>query len=161
MKTIMHLYRDKVTITEREELMPLMKSNRIHVAASTATGIIYSNLSKEVLDDFISRNVEAQPNLFLLKLALELAPEVKTVSDLKIGEDDTVSIEETVEANVLMINKGRMVIIAGLNGKLYTNNALAAKQCIHEDVLNGELNACLLERAITVKGMVECKLEIE
>ena len=161
MKPIMHLYSDKVTITDKKELMPLMKSSTIHVAASRESGVIYINVSKEELDDFVSKNILTRPNLMLLKLATEIAPEVKTVPSLRIADDDTVSVEETSKANVLMINKSRMLIIAGIDGKIYTNYESAAKKCVQDDVDKGEFAACLLKELIDMDGLTECDLKIE
>lgn len=158
----MHLYSDKVTITDKEELMPLMKGSTIHVAASEKSGIIYTNVSKEELDDFIHRNIKTQSNLMFLKLAVEIAPEVKTVPDLRIADDDTVFVEETSKADVLMISKDRMIIIAGVDGKkIYTNNAPATEKCVEDDVENGEFSACLLKVIIDVEGLIECELKAE
>ena len=159
MKPIMHLYSDKVMITDKRELMPLMKGSTIHVAASRKSGIIYTNVSKEDLDDFIAENMKTQSNLMLLKLAIEIAPEVKTVPNLRIADDDTVFVEETLNANVLMTNKVRVVVIAGVEGKLYTNNAAAAKECVEEDVINGEFSAALLKTLIDLEGLTECELQ--
>lgn len=83
---------------------------------------------KKDLDEFISENVGTRPNFILLGLAIAMAQEVKTVPDLRIADDDTVSIEKTSEADLLMINKGRNIIIVGVEGKLYTNNVAAAKK---------------------------------
>lgn len=157
----MHLYSDKVTITDKRELMPLMKSSTVHVAASEKSGIMYTNVSKEDLDDFISRNIETRPNVALLKLAVSIAPEIKTVPDLRIADDDTVFVEETLKADVLMINKVQVVVIAGVEGKLYTNNVLAAKKCVQDDVINGEFSAFLLETLIDMEGLTECELQGE
>lgn len=160
MKPIMHLYSDKVTITDKKELMPLMKGSNIHVAASEKSGIIYINVSKEELDNFISKNIGVQSNLMLLKLAVDIAPEVKTVPDLRII-NDTVVVEETSKADVLMINKVRMIVIAEIDGKLYTNNALAAEKCVQDDVINGEFSAFLLKALIDLEGLTECELKVE
>jgi len=156
----MHLYSDKVTITDKEELMPLMKSSTIHVAASKESGIIYTNVSEEDLNDFISENIGIQPNLMLLKLAVEIAPEVKTVPDLRII-NDTVSIEETLKADVLMINKAERLLVVGVEGKIYTNNIECAKECIQMDADNGEFAACLLQSIISTSGLTECELQVE
>lgn len=155
----MHLYSDKVTITDKRELMPLMKDSTVHVAASRKSGIMYTNVSKEDLDDFISRNIGVRPNVVLLKLAVSVASEIKTVPDLRIADDDTVFVEETLKADVLMINKVRVVVIVGVEGKLYTNNVLAAKECVEEDVINGEFSACLLKTLIDLEGLIECELK--
>lgn len=157
----MHLYSDKVTITDKRELLPLMKDSTIHVAASRKSGIMYTNVSKEDLSDFISKNIEARPNLIFLKLAVSIAPEIKTVPTLRIADDDTVFVEETLEANVLMTNTDRVVVIAGVEGKLYTNNVSAAKECVEEDVINGESSACMLKTLIDLKGLTECELQGE
>jgi hypothetical protein len=161
MKPIMHLYSDKVTITDKRELMPLVKSSTVHVAASRKSGIMYTNVSKEYLDDFISRNIETHPSVTLLKLAVSIATEIKTVPDLRIADDDTVFVEETLKADVLMTNKVRVVVIVGVEGKLYTNNVAAAKECIEEDVINGELSAALLKTLIDLEGLTECELQGE
>ena len=161
MKPIMHLYSDKVTITDKRELVPLMKSSTIHVAASRKSGIMYTNVSKEELNDFIAENIETRPNLGLLKLAVSVAPEIKTVPDLQIADDDTVFVEETLKADVLMINKVQVVVIAGVEGKLYTNDVAAAKECVEEDVINGEFSASLLKTLIDLEGLTECELQCE
>lgn len=161
MKPIMHLYSDKVTITDKRELLPLMKGSTIHVAASRESGIIYTNVSEEDLDDFIYRNIEAQPNLTLLKLAVDIAPEMKTISDLRIADDDTVFVEETLKANVLMINKAERLLIVGVEGKIYTNDVLAAKKCVMDDAINGEVGARLLKELIDADGLTECELQVE
>jgi hypothetical protein len=161
MKPIMHLYSDKVTITDKKELLPLMKGSIIHVAASRESGIIYTNVSKEELDEFIFKNIATQSNLMLVKLAISLAPEVKTVPDLRIADDDTVSIEETSEATVLMINRSQRIIIVEVDCKLYTNNVLAAKKCVMDDVINGEFSAHMLKEAIDMAGLTECEMQAE
>lgn len=155
----MHLYSDKVTITDKRELMPLMKGSTVNVAASRKSGIIYTNVSKEDLINFIAENMKIQSNLMLLKLAVEIAPEVKTVPNLRIADDDTVFVEETLNANVLMTNKVRVVVIVGVEGKLYTNDVAAAKECIEEDVINGEFSAALLKTLIDLEGLTECELQ--
>jgi hypothetical protein len=136
-----------------------MKGSTIHVAASRKSGIIYTNVSKEELNDFIAKNMKIQSNLMLLKLAIEIAPEVKTVPNLRIADDDTVFVEETLNANVLMTNKVRVVVIVGVEGKLYTNNVAAAKECVEEDVINGEFSAALLKTLIDADGLTECELQ--
>ena len=156
----MHLYSDKVTITDKRELLPLMKSSTIHVAASEKSGVIYANVSKEDLDEFIAKNIRTQSGLMLLKLALDLAPEIKTVPDLRIADDHTVSIEETLKADVLMTNASKVVIIAEAGGKIYTNDAVAANQCVHDDIVNKEAPAFSLKRLIDLQGgLVECELQ--
>jgi len=157
----MHLYSDKVTITDKRELLPLVKSSTVHVAASRKSGIMYTNVSKEDLNDFISRNIEARPTLMFLKLAVSVAPEIKTVPDLRIADDDTVFVEETLKADVLMINKVQVVVIAGVEGKLYTNNVSVAKKCVEDDVINGELGAAMLKTLIDLAGLTECELQAE
>lgn len=156
----MHLYNDKVMITDKKELMPLMKGSVINVAASEKSGIIYTNVSKEELNDFISRNIGVQSNLIFLKLAIEIALEIKTVPDLQII-NDTMVVEETSKADVLMINRGRMIVVVGVEGKIYTNNALDAEKCIQDDISNGEINACLLKALIDMEGLIECELKVE
>lgn len=157
----MHLYSDKITITDKKELMPLAKTDNIHVAGSVNPRVIYTNVSKEDLDEFISKNMETQPSLMILKLAVDIAQEVKTVPNLRIADDDTVSIEKTSKADVFMINKGRSVVIVEVDGKIYTNNVLAAKKCIMDDIVNGEFAACMLKTLIDLKGLIECELEVE
>jgi hypothetical protein len=162
MKPIMHLYSDKVTITDKRELMPLMKSSTIHVAASGKSGVIYTNVSKEALDEFIDKNMKIQSNLMLLKLAVDIAPEIKTVCTLRIADDHTVSIEETLKADVLMTNARKVVIIAEAGGKIYTNDAVAANQCVHDDIVNKEAPAFALKSLIDLQGgLVECELQPE
>lgn len=157
----MNLYSNKVTITDKRELKPFMRSSNIHVAGSVEPRVIYTNVPKKDLDEFISENVGTRPNLILLGLAIAMAQEVKTVPDLRIADDDTVSIEKTSEADLLMIDKGRNIIIVGVEGKLYTNNVAAAKKCVEDDVENGEFTACLLKALIDMEGLIECEMKVE
>lgn len=156
----MNLYSDKITITDKKELTPLAKTDNIHVAGGVNPRVIYTNVSKEDLDEFISKKMETQPSLMILKLAIDIAQEVKTVPDLRII-NDTVSIEKTSKADVFMINKGRSVVIVGVDGKIYTNNVLAAKKCIIDDIVNGDFAACMLKALIDLKGLIECELKVE
>lgn len=156
----MHLYSDKVTITDKRELMPLMKGSTIHVAASKESGIIYTNVLKEDLINFISENIEKQSNLMILKLAIIAAPEVKTVCDLRIV-DDKVFVIETVEADILMINEVKQLLIVGVEGKIYTNNIELAKKYIQKDANAGEFGAYLLQSLISMSGLNECDLQIK
>lgn len=161
MKPIMHLYSDKVTITDKRELMPLMKGSTVHVAASKESGIIYTNVSEEDLNDFIAENMKIQSNLMLLKLAVNIAPEVKTVPNLRIADDDTVFVEETSISDLLMINKAERLLIVGIEGKIYTNNVKLAKEYVQKDADNGEFGACLLQSVISMSGLIECDLQVE
>ena len=157
----MHLYSDKVMITDKRELMPLAKTDNICVAGSTESAIIYTNVSKEALDKFVVKELQSNPRFALLKLAIDLSDEIKTIPDLKISEDDKVFVEDTVKAKVLMTNKFHQLIIVGVNGKIYTNNAKIAKLCIQRDLDDGEVSARLLSKLIEVTGgLIECEMRV-
>lgn len=158
----MHLYSDKVTITDKRELLPLAKTAGVYVAGSPESGIIYTNVSKEALNKLIVEGIQSNPRLGLLKLAIEMSDEIKTIPDLKISEEGKVAVEDTVKADVLMTNRGLQLIIVGANGKVYTNNSKIANLCIQRDLDNGEIEAHLLSMLIEkTGGLVECEMEVE
>lgn len=162
MKPIMNLYSDKVTITDKKELLPFANCNDFVVAGNN--GIIYSSVSKDVLEKIILERMPSQPSLALLKLAIDLFDEVKVVPDLKII-DDKVSIMATEKATVLMTNHGVCLIIAECYGKIYTNNVEAANLCIQRDFISRDpqvrLSAVLLKKLIRLKGgLVECEMKV-
>lgn len=158
----MHLYSDKVTITDKRELLPLAKTNNVYVAGSPESGIIYTNVSKETLDKLIVEGIKSSPHFALLKLAIDMSDEIKTIPDLEISEEGKVVVEDTFKAMVLMTNRAFQLIIVGVEGKVYTNKAEIAKQCIQRDLDNGEIDACLLSTLIKATGgLVECELKVE
>lgn len=162
MKPIMHLYSDKVTITDKKELLPFAKCNDFVVAGKN--GIIYSSVSKEVLEEIILKRMPIQPKLALLKLAIDLSDEVKVIPDLEII-DDKVSIMATEQAEVLMTNRGFKLCIVECYGKIYTNDVETANLCIQRDLgsCDPEAHACatLLKMMIGLKGgLVECELKV-
>jgi hypothetical protein len=163
MKPIMNLYSDKVTITDKKELLPFAKCNDFVVAGKN--GIIYSSVSKEVLEEIILERMPIQPELALLKLAIDLSDEVKVIPDLKII-DDKVSIMATEQAEVLMTNSGFFnLCIVECYGKIYTNNVKVANLCIQHDLDSRDpethASATLLKMLIGLKGgLVECELKV-
>lgn len=161
MKPIMHLYSDKVTITDKRELLPLAKTDSICIAGSPESGIIYTNVSKETLDKLIVEGIQSNPRLGLLKLAIEMSNEIKTIPNLKISEEGKVVVEDTVRAKVLMTNRLFQLIIVGVDGKVYTNDTKIANMCIQRDLNNGEIEARLLSKLIEVTGgLVECEMKV-
>lgn len=161
MKPIMYLYSDKVMITDKRELMPLAKKDNVYVAGSPESGIIYTNVSKEALDKLIVEGIKSSPDFALLKLAIDMSDEIKIIPDLEISEEGKVVVEETFKATVLMTNRAFQLIIVGVEGKVYTNKAKIAKQCIQHDLDNGEVPARLLSKLIEVTGgLVECEMKV-
>lgn len=163
MKPIMNLYSDKVTITDKKELLPLAKCNDFVVAGSK-NGIVYSSVPKEVLEKIILERMPSQPELALLKLAVDIASEIKIIPDLKII-DDKVSIMATEKARVLMTNRGAHLIIAKCYDKIYTNNVEAANRCMQRDLNDdnpqASSNAALLKMLIGLRGgLVECEMKV-
>lgn len=159
----MHLYRDKVTITDEKELLPLAKCNDFVVAGSK-NGIIYSSVPKDVLEKIVLERIPDQPGLGLLKLAIDISDEIKVIPDLQII-DDKVSIIATEKADVLMTNRGACLIIVECCGKIYTNNVKAADLCIRHDFLSHDpqahASAALLQMLIRLKGgLTECEMKV-
>jgi len=157
----MNLYSDKVMITDKRELMPLAKTDNVCVAGSPESGIIYTNVSKEALDKLIVEGIQSNPLFALLKLAIDMSDEIKTIPDLEISEEGKVTVEETFKARVLMTNRAFQLIIVGVEGKVYTNKAEIAKQCIQRDLDNGQMEARLLSKLIEATGgLVECEMKV-
>lgn len=157
----MHLYSDKVMITDKRKLLPLAKTSDVYIAGNPELGIIYTNVSKEALNKLIVEGIQSNPRFALIKLAIEMSNEIKTIPDLEISEEGKVVIEDTFRAKVLMTNRAFQLIIVGVNGKVYTNKAEMAKQCIQRDIDNGEIEARLLSTLIEkTGGLVECEMKV-
>ena len=162
MKPIMNLYSDKVTITDKKELLPFAKCNDFVVAGKN--GIVYSSVPKEVLEKIILERIPVQPDLALLKLAIDISDEIKVIPDLNII-DDKVSIMATERAEVLMTNRAARLIIVECYGRIYTNNIEAANLCLQRDLDSRDPQAVasaeLLKMLIRVQGeLIECELKV-
>lgn len=157
----MNLYSDKVTITDKKELLPFAKGKDFVVAGKN--GVVYTSVPKEVLESKIAARIDIQPDLFLLKMAIDISDEIKVIPELEII-DDKVSIMATEEATTLMTNLREHLIIAECYGKIYTNNVEAANRCIQRDLESEDLQAVssagLLKMLIRLKGgLHECELK--
>lgn len=160
MKPIINLYSDKVTITDKRELLPLAKSDAFVVAGNKNGGVMYSNVSKEVLEREIQKRMLVQPELMFLQIAMALTKDFKVVFDLDII-DGKVSMPETTEARVLMANSSKNIIIAELDHKFYTNDKEVALQCIQHDIEEGIPSGIMLKMLIdTNGGLIECEMKV-
>lgn len=156
----MNLYSDKVTITDKRELLPLAKSDAFVVAGSKNGGVMYANVPKEVLEREVQKRILVQHNLILLQMAMAMTEKFRVVPDLDII-DDKVSTLETAEARVLMTNKGKCIVIAELDHKFYTNDKEVALQCIQHDIESGELLGSMLKMLIDRNGgLIECEMKV-
>lgn len=160
----MHLYSDKVMITDKRELLPLAKCDTFVVASNKSYDVIYSNVPKEVLKESISKKMITDPRMTLLQLAIDITDEIKTIPGLKII-DDKVSVENAEKAKVLMTNTAACLIIAECCGKIYTNNVEIANLCMQYDLNSRDPQAIasaeLLKMLIDMRGgLVECELKV-